>query len=86
MAASWATSAYFEADSNQNWLRALDIENEDTLTKYTAALYWAVTTGTTIGYGDITPTNEFEKLLAACVIMVGVAMYSFIISDLSFVW
>ena len=86
MACFWATAAYFERDSNNMWMRAQDIEDEDIYTRYLASFYWAVTTATTIGYGDITPTNEFERFVAAGVIMIGVAYYSFIISDLSQLW
>ena len=29
---------------------------------YTTAIYWSYTTLTTVGYGDITPCNEYEML------------------------
>ena len=32
---------------------------------FTSALYWAVTTATTVGYGDITPHNPVGKLIAS---------------------
>ena len=86
MATTWSMSAFFEIDSNQNWMRSDNIENADITTKYLGAYYWAVTTATTIGYGDILPTNEFERMQGAIIIFIGVAAYSFIISDLSFIW
>jgi len=36
---------------------------------YTTAIYWSFTTLTSVGYGDITPCNEYETpsiLLALC--------------------
>src|ERR1700733_4458555 len=36
---------------------------------YTTALYWAVTTGTTVGYGDITPHNPAGRLIASLVML-----------------
>ena len=36
---------------------------------YTTALYWAVTTGTTVGYGDITPHNPIGRLIASLVML-----------------
>ena len=37
----------------------------------------AVTTMTTIGYGDITPANEYERLFAMFVMVTGTAVYSY---------
>ena len=35
-------------------------------------IYWAITTMTTVGYGDLSPTTTKGKMLAAVVILVGV--------------
>lgn len=34
----------------------------DLTTKYTAAVYWAITTMSTVGYGDISPQTNIERL------------------------
>jgi voltage-gated potassium channel len=36
---------------------------------YGLALYWAVTTATTVGYGDITPHNTGSRIIAAAVML-----------------
>lgn len=46
------------------------------------AMYWAVVTMTTVGYGDIVPQTDVGKLLSALLIMVG---YSLIIVPTGFV-
>jgi voltage-gated potassium channel len=35
-------------------------------------LYWAITTMTTVGYGDLSPTTTGGKMLAAVVMIVGI--------------
>ena len=46
------------------------------------AMYWAIVTITTVGYGDIVPRTHLGKLLSALLIMVG---YSLIIVPAGFV-
>jgi voltage-gated potassium channel len=36
---------------------------------FTTALYWAVTTATTVGYGDVTPHNGIGRLIASAVML-----------------
>ena len=36
---------------------------------FTTGLYWAVTTATTVGYGDVTPHNPIGKLIASLVML-----------------
>ena len=41
---------------------------------YTTGLYWAVTTATTVGYGDVTPHNPIGKLIASLVMLTTIPM------------
>lgn len=36
-----------------------------------ASIYWAIVTTTTVGYGDITPSTDFGKILASMMMIVG---------------
>jgi hypothetical protein len=47
--------------------------------RYLAALYWAVTTLTTVGYGDIIPQTDSERLYAMLAMIIGSAFYGYII-------
>ena len=48
---------------------------------YVKCLYWAVTTLTTIGYGDVVPTSTGGRIFTMFVMIVGVALYGLIIGN-----
>eukprot|EP00297_Palpitomonas_bilix_P001754 CAMPEP_0113873892 /NCGR_PEP_ID=MMETSP0780_2-20120614/4028_1 /TAXON_ID=652834 /ORGANISM="Palpitomonas bilix" /LENGTH=1012 /DNA_ID=CAMNT_0000859599 /DNA_START=363 /DNA_END=3401 /DNA_ORIENTATION=- /assembly_acc=CAM_ASM_000599 len=45
--------------------------NAAQMTKVTTALYWSMTTLTTVGYGDISPTTTAERVLAIVTMITG---------------
>jgi voltage-gated potassium channel len=45
--------------------------------------YWAITTMTTVGYGDIAPTNLAGKVIAVIVMLVGIGFTALIIGALA---
>eukprot|EP00873_Tetraselmis_striata_P000463 jgi/Tetstr1/420727/TSEL_011810.t1 len=54
--------------------------------QYIASLYWATTTVTTVGYGDIVPANPFEMGIACLVEFLGVLVFGLLIGTLSAVF
>ena len=55
----------------------LENETNKEITSYLDAIYWAMVTITTVGYGDITPVTDIGKIIAMFSIIFGVAMISF---------
>lgn len=43
---------------------------------YLTSIYWAFSTITTVGYGDVVPVTHAEKSYALCVMYAGVATMS----------
>lgn len=49
---------------------------------YLTSLYWAFVTVTTVGYGDIVPVNNAERLFCVAATFVGTAVFAFIIGEI----
>ena len=51
--------------------------------RYIDALYWCVTTLTTVGYGDLFPQTQAQKIYAIGVMVLGVGVYAFLIGNIA---
>ncbi|PSB67146.1 Ion transporter, partial [filamentous cyanobacterium CCP1] len=56
--------------------------NAESFSTFLDAIYFAVATMTTVGYGDITPISELGRLLAVLMIMTGIALIPWQIGEL----
>lgn len=56
--------------------------NSEAFATFLDAVYFAVATMTTVGYGDITPISELGRLLAVLMIMTGIALIPWQIGEL----
>lgn len=56
---------------------------EDVVEYYIKSFYWAVTTLTTIGYGDITPNNTVGRIYTMIIQIAGVGVYGIVIGNVS---
>ena len=56
-----------------------DTENEaqpDKFSSIPASMWWAITTLTTVGYGDMCPVTSMGKILAAIIAVLGIGMFA----------
>ena len=60
-----------------------DLIGADISFQYTVAIYWALQTLTTVGFGDITIKTPFERMVAVAWMVIGVALYSYAIGTLT---
>lgn len=51
--------------------------------QYLNALYWCVATLTTVGYGDVLPTNDVQKIYTIVVMLLGIGVYAYIIGNIA---
>ncbi|EKJ85153.1 cyclic nucleotide-binding domain-containing protein [Leptospira meyeri] len=59
------------------------LPDKDITTRYIRALYWSVTTLTTIGYGDITPVTNSQTIYTMGVMILGVGIYGYVIGNIA---
>lgn len=79
----FTASSNFDFITVNGWIYKFFYEDDSNLEIYVTAVYWSVTTCATVGYGDILPVNEFEKMLTVFVLILGVSTFSYCLSDLS---
>lgn len=48
---------------------------------FLTALWWSITTATTVGYGDISPTTSIGKLAAIIVMIIGIGFIGILTSS-----
>ena len=75
-----AKVALFAPDT---WVARKQIVDEDATLKYEYSFYWALTTLTTVGYGDVTAETREELYMSLIWMFFGVIFYTCIISILT---
>ena len=66
-----------ETEELTTWVTVAGYEGLDDFQLYTAAIYFTVTTFTTVGYGDLSAKNHYERILSCGTMIVGVIAFSY---------
>ena len=66
---NWVTEYSYLESSSSVW------------SKYLAALYWSAATLSTLGYGDIVPTTDIERVYVVFATIIGASAYAYMIGN-----
>lgn len=77
------TFIYAASYSTNNWIQMNGLENERNRIKYLNSLYYIIVTMTTIGYGDIHPVSNTEKIFLCFIGFVTSGLFAYNISTIS---
>jgi len=84
--AHWVACAFYAVaqtgEEVDSWVGAFNLLSSGHSDKYVSALYWAVTTLTTTGYGDIVPLTRLERLLGIVVMGLSAGVFSYLIGKI----
>ena len=79
----WYFLAWLYDFDPSTWVVRSQLQEESTQALYLVSIYWVFTVITTVGFGDITAANSTERIYAIIVMGVGIAFYSYTISNIS---
>ena len=79
----WHFSAKLEGLGPDTWVVRYGLIDESDGRKYLFALYWALTTLTTVGFGDISAGTSAERVICIVWMMFGVGFYSFAVGTIT---
>lgn len=65
------------------WIYIARYEGIQVIPTYIDAIYWCITTITTVGYGDISPVTDLQKILTMIAMFLGVAVYGYVIGNVA---
>ena len=66
-----------------NWIVKNNLASNNFIDLYITSIYFMIATLTTVGYGDISTYNIFEKIFGLIMLLIGILGYSYAVTSLS---
>eukprot|EP00002_Diphylleia_rotans_P027719 TRINITY_DN5567_c0_g2_i5.p1 TRINITY_DN5567_c0_g2~~TRINITY_DN5567_c0_g2_i5.p1 ORF type:complete len:1014 (+),score=197.73 TRINITY_DN5567_c0_g2_i5:27-3044(+) len=79
----WFFLALMEGESEKTWASVANLWDEDSFTQYITSAYWALVVMTTVGFGDIVPVTNWEKIFTIITMITGVSIYATIFGNMA---
>lgn len=76
---------YLTMFTGQSWLLKYSIADSSFWIQYNYSIYWAITTMVTVGYGDITATNQYEMMFVNFMMLLSSGMFAYSINSIGMI-
>ena len=73
---------YESSDQPLTWINSNDIQDLEVFDKYITSVYFSFSTITTVGYGDITPVTNVEKIYGMGAMLIACGFFAYIVGSI----
>ena len=70
-----------ESENTDNFIEYYEIEKNSDYYNILLGMYYTYTTLSTVGFGDIVPRSDPERIICAFILMIGVSVFSIFLGD-----
>eukprot|EP00002_Diphylleia_rotans_P022135 TRINITY_DN4331_c0_g1_i9.p1 TRINITY_DN4331_c0_g1~~TRINITY_DN4331_c0_g1_i9.p1 ORF type:complete len:1378 (+),score=193.08 TRINITY_DN4331_c0_g1_i9:484-4617(+) len=79
----WSVGKFSQNGIDPTWIDDRGFTSDNLYTQYIASLYWSILVLTTVGFGDIVATNDNERIVTICTMLVGTFFYSLLFGNIA---
>ncbi|KAL4482559.1 hypothetical protein ABPG72_005802 [Tetrahymena utriculariae] len=66
--------------TKNNWIEYYKFNNYDIQNRYILSIYYSTITMITVGYGDITPQNQIERIYVICIVIISGTVFAYAVN------
>ncbi|EAS06128.2 cyclic nucleotide-binding domain protein (macronuclear) [Tetrahymena thermophila SB210] len=66
--------------TKNNWIEFYHFSNYDIKNRYILSIYYSTITMITVGYGDITPQNQIERIYVICIVIISGTVFAYAVN------